>query len=59
MGLAPNEDYPSDSNDARRQADMLIKPEEENRDHWTKVSTDTFVQWSVNEASLDDSITGR
>jgi hypothetical protein len=42
MGPA-NEGATSSSRDLSRVADVVIRPEEQNRNHWTKVSNDTFV----------------
>ena len=43
MGSAPTRIASSGSRDLGREADVLIKPEEQNCNNQTKVSIDTFV----------------
>ena len=44
MGFAPTSIPPRGSRDLRHEGYVLIEPEKQDRQKWTKVSIDTFVQ---------------
>jgi hypothetical protein len=50
IGSTQTSTAPSNSRHPRRKAYIVIKPEEQNRNNWTKVSFDTFV--SIGESRL-------